>query len=106
MQLYDGYSEINWVHRGILNAYEMDQDPQYEKLMSEPCVLFDNGNGEVYSYRTLKSLMGQYGVKDTGDRNKNYAQLIYAMNPNMPSVDERLSDCEAALCEIYDMLEG
>ena len=61
MILYDKVSDIKWQNR-TTTAEELAADPVHADLTKVDCVLFDNGEGMVYSWRRLADLKAQYGV--------------------------------------------
>lgn len=61
MILYDGGS-VDWVYDGWKTVDQMQGDPRYARLLSEPCVLYDNGNGRAYRYEPLADLAARWAV--------------------------------------------
>ena len=86
MQLYDGESSIYWAHRGLLTKEQMADVPQYEQLLSQPSVLFDNGAGVVYDWRLLSVLCAEWGVQATEDAEADFEALQAAMAAPKPKV--------------------
>ena len=107
MKLYDQKSPIDWFYLGYKTLEEMQSEERFNTLFSEPCVLFDNGVDKVYSYCTLRDMCAQYGVDSNGDPIAIYDNLLAAMNPpSIPSDSERITDLEAAICDLYMMSIG
>lgn len=90
VQLYDGESSICWAHRGLLTREQMADVPQYEQLLSQPSVLFDDGAGKVYDWRLLSAECTRYGVDHTGDASADYAALLAAMERPRLTPDQEL----------------
>lgn len=90
VQLYDGESSIYWAHRGLLTREQMADVPQYEQLLSQPSVLFDDGAGKVYDWRLLSAECTRYGVEYTGDASADYAAMLAAVDKPRPSEIEGL----------------
>lgn len=105
MKLYNGESPIEWFYSREMTADDMRADEALSLLFEQPCVLFDDGAGKVYSFATLESVAGRYGVDGSGEPEQVFAAIIEAANASQeqaPSAEERISDLEAALCELYE----
>lgn len=110
MQLYDQTSPINWVFRGEETPEQMQADPKTAILFSEPCVLYDNGVGGVYSFKPLSTLAARYGIEyDTPE--EGFERLQEAMNPpasgmqdDIAIINERLDEHDAALMELAEII--
>lgn len=62
MILYDGRSPITWHGGKTTTAEDLASDPVRCALLTEPCVLIDNGVGVVYSWRRLEDMKKTYGI--------------------------------------------
>lgn len=109
MKLYDGHSNIDWFYYGDMSIDEMRDNQKFNTLAYEPCVLYDNGDGKVYDFETLGNALSKYGLEMQDDAQYSYDRLVEFINTTeqtMPSLDERMDDVEAAVCELYEMMEG
>lgn len=112
VQLYDGESSIYWAHRGLLTKEQMADVPQYEQLLSEPSVLFDDGAGKVYDWRLLSAECTRYGVECTGDEDADYAALVEAMNapipqpPTIEEVDEKATTAQTTADTVQEQINA
>lgn len=73
MILYDQVSDIDWFYEGIMTADEMLANEEKRILFEEPCVLYDNGNGKVFRFETLRSAWDRLYVEQ--DPNKAFEIL-------------------------------
>lgn len=91
MILYDGTSNIAW-KTGELTVEQMAEMPEFEQLLSRPSVLYDDGNGGVYSWRLLSSLCYEWGVEQTDDADADFSALVDAMKIPRPTIEEQVAE--------------
>lgn len=114
MRLYDGKSPICWHGRGKMTAAKMKKEPQYAPLFQTECVLFDGGEEEVYSFRTLAEMKAQFGVNATEpDRALIILEAAITESWQRPEqtawqaeTETRLDEQDAALMELAEMIAG
>lgn len=90
MQLYDNQSSIDWHELGMMTYEQMQEVPQLGQLLTEPSVLFDDGEGKVYTWLLLSVMCGKYHVEMTGDEDADYAALLAAMERPRLTPDQEL----------------
>lgn len=62
MRLYDRRSPIKWYYGGVMTPHQMRAMPKYKMLFTEACVLFEDGRGTCFTFRSLKYLKSKYGI--------------------------------------------
>lgn len=63
MLLYDGKSAINWFGLGTMTYEEMMADKEKKKLFLKPSVLFEAGDGSIYSWEYLSSIASRFCIR-------------------------------------------
>lgn len=79
MLLYDQGASVDWFYTGTQTYDEMKADPLHKALTEVPCVLYDNGLGEIYSFEPLESVCGRWAVPYTGNPEQDFSNLASAM---------------------------
>lgn len=79
MLLYDQGASVDWFYAGTQTYDEMKADPLHRALTEVPCVLYDNGLGEVYSFEPLESACSRWAVPYTGSPEQDFSNLVSAM---------------------------
>lgn len=64
LKLYDHTSPINWTFRGEMTTEQLASNPALAPMLTEECVLYDDGQGKVFDWRYLSVLIGQYANYD------------------------------------------
>lgn len=97
MLLYDGKSPIVWFYRGEKTREEMNGDSYYPQE-SDTAVLYDDGNGKVYSWEHLYVLCERFDVEMTEDVQATYEAVVKAMEDYVPlsleSVDAKATEAK------------
>lgn len=99
MQLYDGKSSIDWVYRGTMTKSQMAKDTELKPLTEEECVLYDNGDGKVYSFNRLEVLKGIWAVTED-----NPVLALNAIIDKMNEVPLTTEDNTEALAEVGELV--
>ena len=100
MILYDGGS-VDWVYEGWKTVDQMQGDPRYARLLSEPCVLYDNGNGRAYRYEPLADLAARWAVPQELAPEEVFAEVSARMAgtykaPGVAEVEEKADAAQTA----------
>lgn len=103
MILYDGGS-VDWVYDGWKTVDQMQGDPRYARLLSEPCVLYDNGNGRAYRYEPLADLAARWAVPQELTPEEVFAEVSARMAgtykaPGVAEVETMASEAKATADE-------
>lgn len=96
MRIYDKESDITWRGGTATTAAELAANPVTKALTTDDCVLFDNGDGVVYSWRRLADLKAEYGVAEE-DPEAALDSVKAAMAKPKPTVDVLQSVIDALL---------
>lgn len=120
MILYDGKSPIDWVYYGEMTLDEMkaydeevkewnethDKDKKDMRFIGlysgDPCVLFDDGAGKVYSWMFLRAKMAEFEVTPTDDYEADFEALEAAMNK--PVIRLKEEEIAEALAEMGQLI--
>lgn len=115
MILYDQKSDIRWFpDEKEMTVEEMKKDHRLSRMFTEPCVLIDDGSGNVYSWVYLSVLASRYGVEGSSTSEETFANIIKAMAvpPRDPlsELDEQAGAIEelaslAANTDLQDQLD-
>lgn len=119
MILYDGHSDIEWFYAGPMTKKSMQKHSAYDALFSEPCVLYDNGNGSVYSFEPLSQAMAKAGLSPSDYESSQDAfdallvRLSTADDPltlegvadRVDAHQDQLEAVDDIICAIYESLE-
>lgn len=62
MRLYDGNSSVEWYYVGTMTREQMEASSYYAKVVNEPCVLFDDADGKVVTFKPLSELAVELAV--------------------------------------------
>ena len=96
MILYDKVSDITWRDGNVSTATDLAANPVYADLTMVDCVLLDNGEGVVYSWRRLADLKAEYGVTEE-DPDAALEAVKVAMEKPKPTVEELQAIIDALL---------
>lgn len=80
-------SDLTWRNGRVTTASELAADPATAAMTEEDCVLFDDGDGAVCSWRILANIKAEYGVTDE-DPNAALEKVSAKMARPKPSADE------------------
>lgn len=80
----------------MTTAAELAANPVTKALTTDNCVLFDNGEGVVYSWRRLDDLKAEYGVTEE-DPDAALEAVKTAMEKPKPTVEELQAIIDALL---------
>ena len=99
MKIYDGKSSINWFYDGLMTYDQMRSDQRKRLVTEVPCVLMDDGQGSVYSYRTVESVCREAGVEYTGDAETDMEAVEDRWNNPGPSAEQMASEAKSVADE-------
>ena len=101
MILYDQTSPIDWFYDGQLQPEDMRGSEMYGRLFEEPCVLYDDGAGRVYSFEPLAAIASRCAVPMTGDAESAFDSCMAVMSgtyraPGVAEVEEKADAAQTA----------
>ena len=107
MILYDQKSNVDWFYDGEMSADQMKELPDKKGLFKEPCVLYDDGAGKVYSWEPLSEAAKRYYVVCASDE-ETFEELEHRMfgNPYVSAQEEKIQRQLDALAGDAPQAEG
>lgn len=113
--LYDKKSSITWRNNETTTAEEIAGNPKIKGLVGDDdCVLIQNDKGQTLTWRYLNVLKSQYGVEEADPEKAleeiksrwGYYDKQAIQDAFLATAPQVQAEQDAAICELYELIEG